>query len=73
MNFRTRFTKWYYRKGYTIDYDRTGVVYACPWWVKPLTTHFFSPSVYFHEWWDDIAKELDELFEEGSNEHRDSV
>jgi hypothetical protein len=48
MDFRTKFTKWYYRKGYTVDYDGQ-MVFLCPWWVRPLTAYFFSPIVYFQE------------------------
>jgi hypothetical protein len=55
-NFRTKFTKWYYRKGYTIRYDPCDyadfvgrVVYDCPGWVRPLCEYFFSPSVYYRE------------------------
>jgi hypothetical protein len=62
MDFRTKFTKWYYRKGYKIDYaDGIGrIVYICPWWVKPLTAYFFSPSAYFQEALADIRMRLDE-------------
>lgn len=67
MGFRTKFTKWYYRKGYKLDYERVDysddigrIVYACPWWVKPLATYFFSPWVYFHELTEDIRMRLDE-------------
>lgn len=57
MDFRTKFTKWYYRKGYTIEFElcdyADGVgrtIYKCPLWIRPLTSYFFSPSVYYHEW-----------------------
>lgn len=66
MDFRTKFTKWYYRKGYKLNYERVDyadsvgrVVYTCPWWVKPLTAYFFSPSVYFEARRDDMRKTLD--------------
>lgn len=48
MRLRTKFTKWYYRKGYRADYDGN-LVFECPWWVRLLATYLLSPSVYYHE------------------------
>lgn len=72
MNFRTKFTKWYYRKGYKVCYKpRTvgggieRVAYICPWWVRPLTAYFFSPSVYYAEAWEHNKRmlvEVDEMY-----------
>lgn len=70
MNFRTKFTKWYYKRGYKIDYaDGIGrIVYICPWWVKPLTAYFFSPYVYVVETLADIQirsyEGIDEAYKE---------
>ena len=56
MKYHTKFTKWYYRKGYRMEYepvdyaDGVGrLTYICPWWVRPLASWLFSPSVYYHE------------------------
>lgn len=66
-NFRQRFTEWYYRKGYRMEYKvcdyGDGVaelIFRCPWWVRPMVSLFFSPSVYYHEYAMEVAKELDE-------------
>lgn len=74
MDFRTKFTKWYYKKGYKVDYepcdyaDGIGHVnYACPWWIKPLTAYFFAPSVYYAEAWEHVKRmlvEVDEMYKE---------
>lgn len=61
MDFRTKFTKWYHRKGYTIDPRRSEMFYICPWWVKPIAGCFFSPSVFFHEELDSIRMRLEEI------------
>lgn len=53
---RTRFTKWYYRKGYRMGYKpcdyADGVaelIFFCPMYVRPLAHIFFSPCAYYHE------------------------
>lgn len=55
-NFRQRFTKWYYRKGYRMEWrscdygDGVGeMVFHCPFWVRPLVYFFFSPCAYYRE------------------------
>lgn len=55
-NLRTRFTKWYYRKGYRMAYSpcdyADGVaelIFFCPLYVRALACIFFSPSVYYRE------------------------
>jgi hypothetical protein len=55
-NFRQRFTKWYYRKGYRMEYKPCSygdgvaeLIFLCPWWVRPLVWLFFSPCVYYRE------------------------
>lgn len=67
MDFRTKFTKWYYRKGYTVDWDGQ-IVFLCPWWVRPLTAYFFSPYVYVVETLADIQirsyEGIDEAYKE---------
>lgn len=80
MDFRTKFTKWYYKKGYKIDFEVVGfadgvgqMVYLCPWWIKPLTAYFFSPTVYFNEEMVDTRMRSDKPFKEVSNEHWDGV
>lgn len=56
-NFRAKFTKWYYRKGYRMEYDACDygdgvakMAFNCPFWVKPLTSMYFSPSAYYAEY-----------------------
>lgn len=61
-DFRTRFTKWYYRKGYRMLYKHSDndegltaeLIFFCPWWVRLLVEFFFSPSVYYREIGDDV-------------------
>ena len=55
-DFRAKFTRWYYRKGYRMFYvpcdygDGVGSMsFVCPWWVRILAGWFFSPSVYYRE------------------------
>lgn len=53
-DFRTKFTTWYVRKGYrmTCKPSFTTVIemdFQCPWWVRLLTSWFFSPCVYYQE------------------------
>jgi hypothetical protein len=54
-NFRERFTKWYYRKGYRMIYvpctyaKVAEMIFTCPWWVRPLVYFFFSPCAYYRE------------------------
>lgn len=47
---RSRFTRWYFRKGYRVEFDPKSETfrYRCPLWIKPLL-FLFSPSVYMHE------------------------
>lgn len=45
---KTKFTKWYVRKGYVFGYDGNippKAYWSCPWYVKPLL-FLFSPSIY---------------------------
>ena len=53
ITLRERFTKWYYRKGYTLDTKIYGntyeMIFVCPWWVRLFVGLFFSPSVYYRE------------------------
>lgn len=53
---RTRFTKWYYRKGYRMVYRPCDygdgvaeLIFFCPWWVRPFVELLFSPTVFYHE------------------------
>lgn len=48
---RARFTKWYYRKGYRMDYRpyNTELIFHCPWLLRPLVYFFFSPCAYYRE------------------------
>lgn len=55
-NLRSKFTKWYYRKGYRMEMDNcdlaigvAGMIFRCPVWVRPLVYYFFSPCVYYRE------------------------
>jgi hypothetical protein len=56
FNIRQRFTKWYYRKGYRMNY-RPGnyttktveLIFSCPWWIRPFVSAFFSPCEYYRE------------------------
>ena len=61
-NFRERFTKWYYRKGYRMKYKPCDygscvaeLIFFCPWWVRPLVEWLFSPCVYYRESGYDLA------------------
>lgn len=76
MDLRTKFTKWYYRKGYRMSpvFPAYGVghielIFVCPWWVKPLTWWLFSPSVYYaeqtHQFGDIVERRIEELMEKG--------
>lgn len=51
MNIRQRFTKWYVRKGYRMEYEdgAAELIFTCPWWVRLLAGFFFSPSIYYKE------------------------
>lgn len=56
-DFRARFTKWYYRKGYRMEYRPCDygdgvaeLIFFCPWWLRLWTGFFFSPSVYYYEY-----------------------
>lgn len=53
IELRERFTKWYYRKGYTMDAriygDTYEMIFTCPRWVRLFVGLFFSPSVYYCE------------------------
>lgn len=53
---RSKFTKWYYRKGYRMEYRTCDyadgvaeMIFTCPFYVKPLVYFFFSPCVYYRE------------------------
>lgn len=55
-NFRIKFTKWYYRKGYRMEWKTCDfgdgvaeMIFRCPLWVRPLVYYFFSPCVYYRE------------------------
>lgn len=55
-NLRTKFTKWYYRKGYRMEWQRcdyadgvAAMIFVCPFWVRPLVSFFFSPTTYYRE------------------------
>ena len=55
-DFRTKFTKWYYRKGYRMVYVPCSygtivpeMIFICPWWVRPLVYFLFSPCAYYQE------------------------
>ena len=68
MSLRSKFTKWYYRKGYRMGYKPCDygdgvaeLIFHCPWYVRPLVYWLFSPSVYYNEY----GRELVEGFEEG--------
>lgn len=61
-DFRARFTKWYYRKGYRMEYRPCDygdgvaeLIFFCPLWVRPLVELFFSPVVFYHELGRDFA------------------
>lgn len=53
---RSKFTKWYYRKGYRMEYRAydgsefvAEMIFTCPFYIRPLVYFFFSPCVYYHE------------------------
>ena len=57
-DFRARFTKWYYHKGYRAEYIHCDygdgiaeVMFICPLWVRLLAEFFFSPSIYYYEYY----------------------
>ena len=67
-DFRSKFTKWYYRKGYRMEYKTCDfgdgvaeLIFRCPWWVRPLVEWFFSPCVYYQE----AGYEFADVFLEG--------
>lgn len=54
MKLREKFTKWYYSKGYrmewkTCDYGDgvSEMIFKCPWWVRPIVNVLFSPCAYY--------------------------
>ena len=62
-NLREHFTKWYYRKGYRMEYrdcsfgkPEIELVFRCPLWVRPLVYIFFSPCEYYRLSGCDFAK-----------------
>jgi hypothetical protein len=69
---RKKFTKWYFKKGYTFGYDDfspSSAVWNCPWYIKPFL-FLFSPSVYQMEWSNEyIVKGFREGLMEGLNEN----
>lgn len=59
MKLKTRFTRWYVRRGYEFGYTNYfEAYYICPVWVKPLLPFLFSPSVYLVEKWKNWSSEL---------------
>lgn len=50
-DFRSKFTKWYYRRGYRMTYKPNDVelIFSCPLWIRPLVYFFFSPCAYYRE------------------------
>ena len=53
---REKFTRWYCHKGYRMGYKPCdygdGVAtleFECPFWVRPLVSVFFSPTIYYRE------------------------
>lgn len=49
---RSKFTRWYYNKGYSYKYtfgrkSQIEAKFVCPFWVLPLARRLFSPSIYF--------------------------
>lgn len=42
---REKFTRWYFKRGYTLDLGVDRIYYGCPWWVKPFVS-LISPSLY---------------------------
>lgn len=72
VNLKTKFTKWYYRKGYhamRIFYPFDGggphkIIFSCPWWVRPLLGAFFSYKIYHAELESDVNKIMDRRIEE---------
>lgn len=55
-NLRAKFTKWYVRKGYTMEYKPCNygdgvaeLIFHCPILVRPLVSIFFSPCAYYRE------------------------
>jgi hypothetical protein len=75
-NLKKKFTKWYFRKGYTFGYNFPAIptsmpkaVWKCPWYVKPLLI-LFSPSVYQMEWSNEyIVKGFTKGLMKGLNEN----
>ena len=61
---RSRFTRWYFRKGYRAAWNlhAGSFEYRCPLWVKPLL-FLFSPSVYMHEQFDDSLQAIERAAE----------
>jgi hypothetical protein len=58
-NIRQRFTSWYRKKGYQMDYmPYTGeLIFRCPPWVRPLVFLLFSPCAYYREFVQTAAEE----------------
>ena len=74
-DFRTKFTKWYFRKGYrmtykprTCDDDIAELIFHCPWWVRPVVEFFFSPCVYYREVANDNLELEQTLLDEENND-----
>lgn len=49
---RSKFTRWYYNKGYSYTYIfgrklQIEAKFVCPFWVLPFARRLFSPSIYF--------------------------
>ena len=55
---RSKFTKWYYRKGYRMNYrpNDTEMIFSCPLLIRPVVYFFFSPCAYYREQGYDFAE-----------------
>ena len=80
-NLRAKFTRWYYRKGYRMSWVTcpyadgvSEMIFRCPWWLRPLVTFLFSPSIYYAEegfqFGEIIARRMGELKGNNHDEHR---
>lgn len=54
---RSKFTKWYVRKGWTMEWAPcdygdgvSSLLFDCPFWVRPFVYFLFSPAVYYCEY-----------------------
>lgn len=74
-DFRVRFTKWYYRKGYRMKYRPCDygdgvaeLVFICPLWIRPFIELLFSPCTYYREIGSDFTEYFIAGFEQGFKE-----